>query len=92
MLALKTAKGTTGSPVDDFIYRGGASGGIITPINSADDFIGMKPGGNVERAGRGGTGGTVVVNINGDTATIVRVMKDVLQKSGLTASPNNGFA
>ena len=92
MMALKTAKGTTSSPVDDFIYRGGASGGIITPINSADDFIGMKPGGNVERAGRGGTGGTVVVNINGDTATIVRVMKDVLQKSGLTASPNNGFA
>lgn len=92
MLALKAAQGTTGSVVDDFIYRGGASGGIITPINSADDFIGMKPGGNVERAGRGGTGGTVVVNINGDTATIVRVMKDVLQKSGLAASPNNGFA
>ena len=92
MMALKAAQGTTGSVVDDFIYRGGASGGVITPINSADEFIGMKPGGNVERAGRGGTGGTVVVNINGDTATIVRVMKDVLQKSGLTASPNNGFA
>lgn len=92
IMALKAAKGTTSSPVNDFIYRGGASGGIITPINSADEFIGMKPGGNVERAGRGGTGGSVVININGDTATIVRVMKDVLQKSGLTASPNNGFA
>lgn len=92
IMALKAAKGTTSSPVNDFIYRGGMNGGVITPINSADEFIGMKPGGNVERGGRGGTGGTVVVNINGDTATIVRVMKDVLQKSGLTASPNNGFA
>lgn len=91
MRALKTVKDTTKSPVDDFIYRGGASGGVITPINSADQFIGMKPGGSVERAGRS-AGGTVIININGDTATIVRVVKDVLQKSGLSASPANGFA
>jgi len=80
------------SPVNDFIYRGGAQGGVITPINAADQLLGMKPGGPVDRAARGGGGGTVVININGDTATIVRTVKDVLQKSGLTASPNNGFA
>ena len=79
------------SPVNDFIYRGGAQGGVITPINAADQLLGMKPGGPVDRAARGG-GGTVVININGDTATIVRTVKDVLQKSGLSASPNNGFA
>ena len=80
-----------GSPVNDFIYRGGATGGVITPINTADQLLGMKPGGPVDRAGRGGSG-TVIININGDTATIVRTVKDVLQKAGLTASPNNGFA
>lgn len=92
MRALQTVRdASTKSPVEDFIYRGGASGGVITPINSADQFIGMKPGGSVERAGRS-AGGTVIININGDTATIVRTVKDVLQKSGLSASPNNGYA
>lgn len=80
------------SPVNDFIYRGGAQGGVITPINAADQLLGMKAGGPVDRAARAATGGTVVINISGDTATIVRTVKDVLQKSGLTASPNNGFA
>jgi hypothetical protein len=78
-------------PVNDFIYRGGATGGTITPINSADQLLGMKPGGPVAQAARAAPG-TVVININGDTATIVRTVKDVLQKSGLTASPNNGYA
>ena len=90
-MALETLGVTQTPKAEDFIYRGGASGGVITPINTADQFLGMKPGGPVDRAARGG-GGTVVININGDTATIVRTVKDVLQKSGLTASPNNGFA
>jgi len=86
--------GITKEPkVNDFIYRGGAGGGVITPIDTADQLLGMKAGGAVSRAGgAGGGSGTVIININGDTATIVRVVKDVLQKSGLAASPNNGFA
>ena len=89
MQAYRTLRSTTSA--DDFIYRGGAQGGVITPINSADQFIGMKPGGSVERAGRG-AGNTIIININGDTATIVRTVKEVLQKAGLTASPTNGYA
>ena len=85
-------KSKTDSPVRDFIYRGGASGGVITPINTADQFLGMKPGGAVDRAARGGAGGTVIINIQGDTGTIVRVVTDVLKKAGLTPSPSNGFA
>lgn len=86
--------GITKEPkVNDFIYRGGAGGGVITPIDTADQLLGMKAGGAVSRAGGAGRGsGTVIININGDTATIMRVVKDVLQKSGLAASPNNGFA
>jgi hypothetical protein len=90
--SLGVVKSKTDSPVNDFIYRGGASGGVITPINSKDEFLGMKPGGAVDRAARGGSGGTVVININGDTGTIVRVVTDVLKKAGLTPSPSNGFA
>jgi hypothetical protein len=82
----------TDSPVEDFIYRGGSSGGVITPINTKDEFLGMKPGGAIDRAARGGSSGTVVININGDTATIVRVVTDVLKKAGLTPSASNGFA
>jgi hypothetical protein len=89
--ALRQLGVTRTPPVNDFIYRGGATGGTITPINSADQLLGMKPGGPVAQAARAAPG-TVVININGDTATIVRTVKDVLQKSGLTASPNNGYA
>ena len=90
--SLGVLKSKTDSPVNDFIYRGGASGGVITPINTKDEFLGMKPGGAVDRAARGGSSGTVVININGDTGTIVRVVTDVLKKAGLTPSPSNGFA
>ena len=51
-------------PVDDFIYRGGAMGGTITPIHTQDQFLGMKPNGPVDKAMGGGV--TVVVNIQGD--------------------------
>jgi hypothetical protein len=90
--SLGLMESNTESPVDDFIYRGGSSGGVITPINTKDEFLGMKPGGAIDRAARGGSSGTVVININGDTATIVRVVTDVLKKAGLTPSASNGFA
>ena len=50
---------TEGS-VRDFIYRGGARGGIITPIDRSDQLLGMKPGGAFDRAG--GFGRSVVIN------------------------------
>jgi hypothetical protein len=37
--------GTQQSGVDDFIYRGNGVNGSITPINSKDQFLGLKDGG-----------------------------------------------
>jgi hypothetical protein len=36
--------------VQDFIYRGHGGAGTITPINSADQFFGAKPGGAIDKA------------------------------------------
>jgi len=71
----------------DFIYRGnGGSKGVLTPIHSADEFAGMKPGGAIARAlsggGKGG-GKTVVVNISGgDTMKVYQVVRRVLSETG----------
>tara|TARA_B100001057_G_scaffold487114_1_gene569329 strand:- start:347 stop:2020 length:1674 start_codon:yes stop_codon:yes gene_type:complete len=52
--------------VQDFIYRGGASGGTITPIHSGDDFLGMRKRGGVDNAltRNAGGGGTGTINVN----------------------------
>lgn len=61
-------------PVEDFIYRGGAMGGTITPIHTQDQFLGMKPNGPVDKA-MGSGGVTVIVNVQGDAnaSTINRI-------------------
>jgi len=69
------------TPVNDFIYRGGARGGVITPINRKDEFIGMMSGGPVDKAGSMGN----VVNINiegGDEVKVYNVVRRVLMESG----------
>ena len=52
----------------DFIYRGGAEGGIITPILGRDSLLAMgKPGGPMEQVlSSSGGGGTIVVNVYSD--------------------------
>jgi len=69
--------------IDDFIYRGGASGGIITPIHSADEFIGMKPGGAVDQAGGLGGKSIVIQHLNiyesGDPQETLRMVKRALR-------------
>lgn len=52
--------------VQDFVYTGGANGGVIRPISSSDEFLGMKPNGAVDRAlQRNGSGeGNVIVNVH----------------------------
>jgi len=68
--------------VEDFIYRGGARGGTITPINQADQLLGAKPGGPI--AGALGAGNTVYININGgDTAKIYETVKRAMKASGV---------
>lgn len=70
-----------GAPANDFVYRGGANGGTITPINSADEFLGMKPTGAVMTAlrGVGGGGGVVIhnltINESGDAQETLRMVK-----------------
>jgi hypothetical protein len=79
--------GAFGAQAKDFIYRGnGGSGGILTPIHSADEFAGMKPGGAIARAlaggGKGG-GKTVIVNISGgDAMKVYQVVRRVLSETG----------
>lgn len=68
----------------DFIYRGDGTRGNITPIDTADQFFGAKPGGAIDRAITGSGGGkAVVININGgDEGRIYAVVKKVLTETG----------
>jgi hypothetical protein len=73
---------TLQNPVNDFIYRGGARGGVITPINRKDDFIGMMPGGPIDKATASGN----IVNITiegGDEVKVYNVVRRVLLESGI---------
>jgi hypothetical protein len=74
---------------DDFIYRGDAGGGTITPINRADELLGAKPGGPIAGA-MAGMGGPRMVQINingGDTAQIYSVVKKAMRESGVRPAP-----
>lgn len=85
-LASAAAAPEVTSDVDDFIYRGNGANGSITPINTADQFVGMKPGGAVDRAmtGQGGGGGNVTIQINGgDPRQVFDTVKRVLRESGI---------
>jgi hypothetical protein len=72
----------------DFIYRGGAGGGVITPIDKADQLLGGKAGGPVTEALAAGGGGGVIININGgDTAQIYDTVKRAMRESGVRPTP-----
>jgi hypothetical protein len=65
-----------GRTADDFIFTGGKRGGTITPIDQADQFLGVKPGGAIGQAMGGGGGDIININIDGGdlgkVSTIVR--------------------
>lgn len=69
--------------VDDFVYRGDSFGGTITPINAADDLLGMKPGGAIDRALGGGRGGGTIHTVNiyesGDPKKTLRMVEAALK-------------
>ena len=74
--------GRQAPPVRDFVYRGGSRGGVITPIDKADEFVGMKPDGAIA----GALGRNVTININGgDMAKVYETVKRALNVSGLRA-------
>lgn len=71
-----------GKSVDDFIMRGST----VTPIHHADQLVGAKPGGPLDR----GTsrGGTTNINIyGGDQAKVYQTVKRALKESGIRTGP-----
>jgi len=80
-----SARGDAERPLEDFIYRGDGVRGTIHPIDERDTFVGMKPGGAIDRAiGGGGGGGGVIINIHGgDERRVFEVVKRVLSTSGI---------
>ena len=85
--SVPTVAGETrsGRELEDFVYRGDGVRGTIHPIDERDTFVGMKPGGAIDRAvGGGGGGGGVIININGgDERRVFDVVKRVLSTSGI---------
>lgn len=79
-----TAQGLNINPsVDDFIMRGNT----VTPINRADQLLGAKPGGPVDRGGVG-RGGNININVyGGDQAKVYETVKRALRESGVRPTP-----
>lgn len=71
--------------VNDFISQDRGGRTIITPINRADQVMGMKPGGPVANAGSRGGGGNVNISINGgDERRVFDVVRRAIQQAGIT--------
>ena len=67
----------------DFIYRGDGSQGVITPIDTADQFFGAKAGGPIANA----MGGSVTIHINGgDEQRIFQVVQRAMREMGVAPS------
>ncbi|MCS5688660.1 MAG: hypothetical protein NZ659_07735, partial [Acidimicrobiales bacterium] len=69
-----------GVKVQDFVYQGNKRGGVITPIHSGDEFIGMRPRGTMDNAmSGGGGGGTATININVYSNNLEEVKRAIYQ-------------
>lgn len=67
----------------DFFYRGGAHGGVITPILGKDSLLGAKPGGPVDQVlsgSGGGGGGNIIVEVH-STLDLEKVKRAIFQAS-----------
>lgn len=70
---------------NDFIYQNNGGRSVITPINSEDQIMGMKPGGPIANATGRGTGGNVTINVNGgDERRVFEVVRRAIQQAGIT--------
>lgn len=71
--------------VHDFISQDRGGRTVITPINRADQVMGMKPGGPVANAASRGGGGNVNISINGgDERRVFDVVRRAIQQAGIT--------
>lgn len=80
--------GINKASVQDFIYQGGAKGGVITPIHSGDDFLGMRDRGSVDNAlarnSSGGGTGTINVNVySNNLEEVKRAIYQAAEKVGV---------
>lgn len=72
--------------VHDFISQDRGGRTVITPIDRADQVMGMKPGGPVANAGAR-AGGNVNINIHGgDERRVFEVVRRAINQSGITPS------
>ena len=70
---------------NDFIYQNSGGRSVITPINSEDQIMGMRPGGPIANATGRGTGGNVTINVNGgDERRVFEVVRRAIQQAGIT--------
>lgn len=73
------------APMRDFISQDRGGRTVITPIDRADQVMGMKPGGPVATAGSRGGGGNVNISINGgDERRVFDVVRRAIQQAGIT--------
>lgn len=71
--------------VHDFISQDRGGRTVITPINRADQVMGVKPGGPVANAASRGGGGNVNISINGgDERRVFDVVRRAIQQAGIT--------
>jgi len=72
----------TAPQANDFLYQGNRYGGTITPLNSADAFLGMKPDGVLDRFGGGGgrpINMTVNITESNDPQKTLQMVKRAIQ-------------
>lgn len=82
--ALRFRHAAQEAPVHDFITQDRGGRTVITPINRADQVMGMKPGGPIANAG-GRPGGNVNISINGgDERRVFEVVRRAVQQAGIT--------
>jgi hypothetical protein len=76
----------------DFVYRNTGGRGVITPIDTQDQLVGMRAGGPIAAAG-GRSGGNVIINVNGgDQRQVFETVRRAIVLAGITPNrvPSGG--
>ena len=82
--ALRYRHATQDPGVHDFISQDRGGRTVITPIDRADQVMGMKPGGPMANAGSR-VGGNVNISIHGgDERRVFNVVRRAIQQAGIT--------
>ena len=82
--ALRYRHATQDPGVHDFISQDRGGRTVITPIDRADQVMGMKPGGPVANAGSRGGGNVNIAIHGGDERRVFNVVRRAIQQAGIT--------